>query len=367
MTADSSQGGGSDAWWRTPPINGVTLYPWATMDVDAVLEDLSDKGANTVFVITKESDGHVFFDSELAPNTVPERDILAELVAAGTDHDVRIVPVFFALCDGYLLQQHPEAVQVARDETELRYPNVSFEWMHWVCPNHEVVRDHLVGLAEELAEYDIDGVRFAHLEFQPVRSGDIEHRSCFCEECLERYEELDEDTSVTDDRCATITSFVRDLSAPFTDDPDVGVNLQCEAFADVDATLEESRDVLGVDIQSLAQYSDFISPRTAHVDMDLHPLWIRDVTRWFRKTCELPVVPTIRVSKEDDPSAQVSEDELFTSIQMALHGQAGGVNVFSTGANVGCITDEQWSAVERSFSGMDDLFADEPIPVDDSV
>lgn len=366
MTADGSEHVPADAWWQNTSIKGVTLYPWATMDADAVLGRLSERGANTVFVITKESDGYVFYDSDLAPNQVPERDLLAELVAAADDHGLRIVPVFFALCDGYLLQQHPEAVQVARDGTELQYPNVSFEWMHWVCPSHDIVRDHLVGLAEEVAEYDIDGVRFAHLEFQPVRSGDAEHRSCFCEQCIQRHDRRD-DGSWTDERSSTLTSFVADLTAPFADDPSVGVNLQLEAFADVDGTLEESREVLGVDVREFARYADFVSPRTAHVDMNLHPLWIRDVTRWFRRTCDLPVVPSVRVAKADEPSTRVPSDELFTAIQMALHGRAEGVDVFSTGANVGRITDEQWTEVERSFAEMDDLFEDEEATVENSV
>ena len=344
-------------WWERDSIRAVTLYPWATMDVDSVLADLADRRVNTVMVICKESDGRVFYDSEIVPNQVPERDLLAELADAADRRDMYVVPVFLTLCDKYLLEQNPEFVQVARDGTEIRYPNVSFGWMHWVCPNRAEVRDHLYALAQEVSEYDVDGIRFSHLEFQPIQNGDSDHLACFCDKCIERETESgstpsDRDTWL-DNRSETITELLASLAEPFDDDQ--MVNLQVEVFADMEATLRDSREKLGIDIEMLSEYADTLSPRTAHVDMDVHPLWIRDVTRSLREQVGKTIIPSIRTASSVDSKDRLAADELHTAIQMALHGGAGGVSLFSAGANIGRLTEEQWDVVAESFDGIASL------------
>ncbi len=349
--------GDARGWWETEGVRAVTLYPWATMDVDSVLADLAERNVNTVMVICKESDGRVFYDSDTVPNQVPERDLLAEFVAAAERRDLRVVPVFLALTDKYLLEQHSEFVQVARDGTAIRYPNVSFEWMHWVCPSREAVRDHLLALAEEISEYDIDGIRFQHLEYQPIRNGESDYLSCYCDECL-GIEDGDETAQRDhgewiDHRVSTTTDLLASLAAPFDDEQ--MVNLQFEVYSDMESTLRDSREQLGLDIERLAEHVDTLSPRTAHVDMGVHPLWIRDVTRSLRDAVGKPIVPSIRTASSDDPGDHLSQGELLTAIQMALHGGAAGVSLFSAGANIGRLTDDQWSVVEESFEGLADL------------
>ena len=341
-------------WWGEEAIRAVTLYPWATMDVDGVLAELADRNVNTVMVICKESDGRVFYDSDIVPNQVPERDLLAEFVDAAGRRDMYVVPVFLTLTDKYLLEQDPSLVQVARDGTPLRYPNVSFEWMHWVCPSNPAVRDHVARLATEISEYDVDGIRFSHLEFQPVLNGDSDYLSCFCEQCVDGDETVSsDDESWLDYRANLSESLLTDLVEPFDDDR--MINLQVEVFADMESTLRDSREKLGLDIEELSAHVDTLSPRTAHVDMGVHPLWIRDVTRAMRDAVQKPILPTIRTASSTDPENPISPDELHTAIQMALHGGASGLTLFSDGANIGRLTDEQWDAVEDSFDGIEQL------------
>lgn len=345
---------GGDRWWEETLFRGVTLYPWATMDTDAVVKDLVDHGVNAINVVTKESDGRVFYDSDVAPPQVPNRDLLAELIAAADGHNVAIIPSMFVLCDKYLLDEHPETVQIARDGTELRHPNVSAEWMHWVCPNHEPVREHLQAIVEELATYDIDGIQFTHIEFQPVMNGDSTYLSCFCDACIEHHETHEDNK--TDDwvdvRCETITKLITELTVPIHDREDIMVNTEMEAFADLESAIADSRETLGVDPISIADFADIFTLRTPHVDIDKHPLWVRDGVRSLRKETATPIVPSIKTSSGERPMTAIPDDELMTAIQMAFNGGSQGVSLFSTGANVGRITEDQWEAIEAQYEEL---------------
>lgn len=339
-------------WWHETLFRAVTLYPWATMDAEEVVADLADCGVNVVFVIVKESDGRVFYDSEIAPHQVPDRDLLGELVEAAADRDVAIVPSLFVLCDKYLVDQHPEVVQIAREGTEIRYPNVSAEWMHWVCPNHQVVRNHLQHIIDELLSYDVDGLQFTHFEFQPVMNGESSYRSCFCEACLARNDARNVDDSSTEwttARCETITEFIDELTVPIRGQDDLMVNVEMEVFADLESATDDSREILGVDQLSLAEFADILTLRTAHVKVDMHPIWIRDVVRSLREQTDTPIVPSIRTSDGERPQTRVPADELMTAIQMALHGGSQGVSLFSTGANIGRFSDDQWDVIESQY------------------
>lgn len=342
-------------WWDDRMFRSVTLYPWATMDAEAELKELAERGVDTIFVVTKESDGRVFYDSSVAPNQVPSRDLLADIVEAATIHDVRVVPLLFVLCDKHLVEEHPETVQVAREGTDIRYPNVSAEWMHWVCPRYDVVRDHNRAVVDEVLEYDVDGVQFTDFEYQPIRNGETSYRSCFCDACLEQYDSqeiTDESDAWVDVRCETVTSLLEKLTAPVHDQDGVMVSVELEAFADLDTASENSREMLGVDQHNVATLSDVLSPRAAHVDLDMHPIWIRDTIRSLRAEMDTPIVPSIRTARGEEPYERATEGEFVTSVQMALHGGAHGVSLFSAGANVGRITPEQWAWVERMFEEM---------------
>ena len=339
-------------WWKERFFRSVTLYPWATMDTEAVVNNLIDQDINSVFVIVKESDGRVFYDSDVAPPQVPDRDLLGELVDTAADHDLTVVPSLFVLCDKYLIEQHPEVVQVAREGSEIRYPNVSAEWMHWVCPNHNLVRDHLGDIVDELLEYDIDGLQFSHFEFQPVMNDESSYRSCFCEACLSRHDALNIDDNSgewIDVRCNSVTGLLKELSAPLHDRDDLMVNVEMETFANLESAVEDSRDTLGVDPPSIAEFADVLTPRTPHIDVDMHPLWIRDIIRSLEERTGCPIVPSIRTADSKRPQTAIPSDELMTAIQMALHGGSQGVSLFSTGANLGRISDDQWDTVRDQY------------------
>jgi len=346
---------GRKQWWNERFFRSVTLYPWATMNTEDVINNLADRGVNAIFVVVKESDGRVFYDSDVAPPQVPDRDLLGELVEVAADYDITVVPSLFVLCDKYLVEQYPEVVQVAREGTEIRYPNVSAEWMHWACPNHDIVRDHLGDVVDELLEYDIDGLQFTHFEYQPVMNDESSYRSCFCEACLSRHESHNVDDGSaewTAARCETITGLLEELSAPLRDRNDLMMNVEMETFADLDSATEDSRDTLGVDQLSIAELADVLTPRAAHVGVDMHPLWIRDIVRSLREQTGCPVVPSIRTADSKQPQTPIPSDELLTAIQMALHGGSQGVSLFSTGANVGRISNEQWETVREQYQEL---------------
>jgi len=341
-----------DRWWEETVFRAVTLYPWATMDADVVVKDLVDRGVNALFVLTKESDGHVFYDSDVAPSQVPNRDLLAELVAAADGRNIAIIPSMFVLCDKHLLNEHRETVQIAREGTEIQYPNVSAEWMHWVCPNHDPVREHLRTIVEELTAYDIDGIQFTHIEFQPVMNDDSRYLSCFCDACIEHHEthEDDETADWVDVRCETVSNLIAELTGPIHNHEDILVNVEMEAFTDLESAVSDSRETLGVDPVSIADFADVLTLRTPHVGIDKHPLWVRDVVRSLREETATPIVPSIRTSSEERPMTPIPDDELVTAIQMAFNGGSQGVSLFSTGANVGRITDDQWTTIESQYA-----------------
>ena len=347
----------SDAMWWTDRLHrAVTFYPWATMRPEEEICRLAERGVNTLFVVTKESDGRVFYDSDFAPNQVPGgRDLLGELVNAADIHDVRIVPLLFVLCDKYLLETYPDAVQVARDGTEITYPNVSAEHMHWACPNQKPVRNHLRNVVDEVATYDVDGVQLTHFGFQPILNGDESYRSCFCEECLATHEgeDIEESSTWIDSRCQTVTDLLHELVSPFREADDLLVDIELETFADLQMAATDSRKTLGVDPHELARLADVFTPRTPHVDMDVHPFWIREVVRSLRAETETPVLPSIRTAEGRNPENRLISGELLMAIQLALQGGAEGVTLFSDGANIGRLTPEQWDTVEEVFDEME--------------
>ncbi|WP_082837913.1 family 10 glycosylhydrolase [Haladaptatus sp. R4] len=351
-----SGGNTDEPWWNTQLLRAVTLYPWATMRPDAELKRLANNGVNTVFVVTKESDGRVFYDSDVAPNEVPGRDLLGELTDAAAVHDINIVPTIFVLCDKYLLEQYPETVQIAKEGTEIRYPNVSAEHMHWACPSHDVVSEHLHAITREIAEYDVDGIQFTHFEFQPIVNGESSYLSCYCDNCREQYElgdVPDRSTEWIDRRCKQTASLLRKLSDPFRDRSDFLVNIELEAFSDLETAIDDSRRILGVDQRDVARYADMLTPRTAHIDLDMHPVWIREVVRSFREETNCPITPSIRTGRGERPFNRLEEDELVSAIQLALHGGAHGVSLFSDGANIGRLTADQWDTATEMFDELD--------------
>ncbi|GAA0256391.1 family 10 glycosylhydrolase [Haladaptatus pallidirubidus] len=326
------------------------------MQPDAELKRLANNGVNTIFVITKESDGRVFYDSDVAPNQAHGRDLLGELADAAAVHDINIVPTIFVLCDKYLLEQYPETVQVAREGTEIRYPNVSAEHMHWACPSHDIVSEHLQAVTKEIADYDVDGIQFTHFEFQPIGNDESNYLSCYCEKCREQYElqSVSERSSAwIDRRCMQIDSLLRKLSEPFRDRSDFLVNIELEAFSNLETAIDDSRKMLGVDQCDVAEYADILTPRTAHIDLDMHPVWIREVVRSLRQQTNTPITPSIRTGRGERPFNRLEDDELVSAIQLALHGGAHGVSLFSDGANIGRLTPEQWNTATKMFDELD--------------
>lgn len=343
------------SWWESEMIRAVTLYPWATMQPEEEMKRLANNGVNTVFVITKESDGRVFYDSDVAPNQVPNRDLLAELVDAAAIHDVRLVPTLFLLCDQYLLEQHPDTVQVAKEGTEIRYPNVSAEHMHWACPNHEAVHDHLNAVVDEVLSYNVDGIKLTHFEFQPIGNGKANFLSCYCDACQVRYrgDGIREDSKEwIASRCETTAALLEELTAPVQDDADFLVDIELEAFSDLENAIDDSREILGVDQRDLAEHADILTPRTAHIDLDVHPLWIREVVRSLIDQTDTLVIPSIRTGEGERPLTRLADDELVTAIQLALHGGAHGISLFSDGANIGRLTPAQWETTTEIFDEL---------------
>jgi len=139
------------------------------------------------------------------------------------------------------------------------------------------------------------------------------------------------------------------VTGPVRDHEELLLNVEMEAFADLDSAVADSRETLGVDQASTAALADVVTLRTAHVDIDMHPLWVRDSVRALDQQTATPVVPSIRTAGDGRPMSGIPDDDLVTAMQMALHGGSQGVSLFSTGANVGRITDDQWETIERVF------------------
>lgn len=344
----------ADRWWTTGTVRAVTLYPWATMPVDDVVEALVDADVSAVVLIVKDSDGRVFYDSEVAPPQVPDRDVLGEFVEAADDRGLRVVANLNLLHDKFLGERHEEAVQVSSDDTRVRYPNVGAEWMCCICPTHEFVREHLQSIVDEVVRYDVDGVLLKNFDFQPIRRDGTGHPSCFCAKCRRTMG----DRGVTpqtegwiDARCDVVEQLIETVTEPARADG-LPTMYMVDSLDQFDTSPRYLRRTFGIDLNWLGKQADLLVPNTAHVDLGLHPLWIRDTVRWLREYAGTPVLPVIKATKTGDPDVRVENNELFLAIQMALHGGAVGVNLFSVGANLGTIDRDQWHVVERSFGEL---------------
>jgi hypothetical protein len=341
----------SAEWWHEGGIRAVTLYPWASMRVEAVVDTLLAAGVNTVFPITKESDGHVFYDSEVAPVQSPGRDILGELVAAAPP-ELKVVPNLSLLLDKQFWQRHPETVQRGEDGTEIRYPNVDAEWLYRVCPNHESVREHVRRVVEEVVAYDIDGVLFNHFDFQPVRAGEESYLACCCSACDGALDGAPGSPAWVESRCAAIDGFLDDISEPLAGRDDLLTTFLVESFDQYGASSDYLRETFGVDLARLAPRADVLVPNTDHVDLGLSTLWIRDTVRWLVDYTDTPVVPVVRAAETPRRGERLPPGELFTAVQMALHGGAAGANVFCVGTNTSSATGAQWARVADVFSEL---------------
>lgn len=161
---------------------GLSYQGW-----DPYIRALAGAGFNAVMPVMSEA-GTVAYRSSLLPlaafNCDGNRDSLAECVAAGRKHGVK---VFAAKCNFWLWDKHfypndkslfPNLVA----ENRLQVTNEGKRVDDHICPSHpENLKLEVATFVELVREYEVDGIVF---DF--IRYGGPEH--CYCSGCRDRFE-----------------------------------------------------------------------------------------------------------------------------------------------------------------------------------
>lgn len=209
------------------------------------------------------------------------------------------------------------------------------EWYYGVCPNHPIVRRQRLSRIKEIAScYPIDGlwldfIRYpGHWEVPDPQIPD----SCYCPNCLSRYQELTEQTlpaSLTDAidkikdnpdswqsfREQQIIGFVTDVRKIINDS---GKKIELGAFVMPDP---QRAIAIAQNLNQFTKLIDTITPMLYHAMCGRSVGWIKSQIKWATSFGK-PILPIIQT--EDKPRT-LSTDELLQALETAAKSPSAGV------------------------------------------
>jgi hypothetical protein len=315
------------------PLIGVKVYE-PVADTEALFAHWKRLGIGTAFVSTTLAESGTFIPAARAAGV---RTLL-------------ITPVFF---NPEYLAEHPDAWAITG-----RGERAKNDWVEFVCPSREDYRQERARYALDLlAEHRPDGLSLdfiRHFVFWEMVGPDdaIEaaDTACYCDHCLARFQE---DTGIqvaaeamasapraaqwlwehqaegwAEWRMGLITSWVRDVAREarrIAPDVTIGVHLVPWGRDEYDWGLTR---VAGQDVEALGALVDYVSPMAYAHMLHREPEWVGRVTRDLAARVDVPVVPSIEVTRsyrKDDL------DEAFfqAALDAALAAPSGGVVFWS--------------------------------------
>ncbi len=125
--------------------------------IDQQFEKLNDMHINTVFFLTKYTDGKVYYNSKIAPRA-SKWDVLEYIVKKSRHYNMEIHPYINVFIEeGNLLKENPLWAEKRQDGTVLT----------WSSPAVDAVRNRILAIVKEIIKnYDVDGIQLDRIRYQ---------------------------------------------------------------------------------------------------------------------------------------------------------------------------------------------------------
>ncbi len=318
------------------------------------------------------------FDS-LGMNAVFVRSISLnrEFHDAAREQGCMVFVEFPTLLGRNYVENHPEAWPI--DEQGEKSP--AADWFMGVCPTNPGFREHRAAqLRDILTEFDVDGIflDYLHWHAQFETPDPILPETCFCDNCTEQFQESSglkltlEDipakaewilanaetewrrwrNSVINNWVDDMGDIVRELSPGTL----LGVYYCSWYPADYNSALYR---ILGIDVRSLAQRVDVLSPMLFHMMKDRPAEWVGEYVQWLGSTTGAaekgsPLIWPI-VQAHNNPGVITPEEFRQVMIE-GSRPPASGIMMFS---DVSLLDDP------RKITVMKKLYTEESFPPDD--
>ena len=167
------------------------------IDVKNFIRDCVELNIEKLFLLTKNTESRVLYDSEYCEKAFSGKDIYEEVVKAARDVGIEVHAWFCLYPESVehpskYLKEHPEAVLVNKyGKTNWEEPTWSYikrEYSKlWVCPSHEGYREYLANMMREVLEkYDVNGIHLDYVRYPEALEG---RYYCYCPRCLHKYKE----------------------------------------------------------------------------------------------------------------------------------------------------------------------------------
>jgi hypothetical protein len=280
---------------------GVFLVPWSGYNVESMVDQLKESGADFISLSIKDSMGRSWTRSDVVPHWAQYGDLLERVCDKLHNAGLRVRASVACFADAYHGQLHPDWVATGPDGVPAQRPGWEEDWYYHLCPTKPGVREVVLRYVDELvSRYPVDGVDLDFIRF-PWKAANgyaPEREFCFCSRCRGQFTEAT-GISVTDLsaatfasewyawRCSVITSMVEEVSnitgprnvdlAPFI------AFWTSDGFGEVEVAKAQRR--FGQDHAALGRICTQISPMLYHRftgEPSCYTLrslrWVRDIT-----------------------------------------------------------------------------------------
>ncbi len=274
-----------------------------------------------------------------------------DMMERARSEGLKVYAEFATLNGKDYVKEHPEAWAINEKGEQV----MAASWFMGVCPTEPGFRqyrmDQLRGL---LTKFDLDGIwmDYVHWHAQFEEPEPILPETCFCDHCLERFEQESNlqipdgtipekaqwilnnvDKEWRDWRCQVIYGWASDMKAIIKEvNPGIYLGLYHCPWDD-DEFNGARRRILGLDYDLLKEVIDVFSPMVYHGRMGRKPEWVEENITWFCNRLEIepgtyPKVWPI-VQAYDDPE-KISGGEFETVLRGGLASKSTGVMMFTT-------------------------------------
>lgn len=329
---------------------GIFVIPWRYMDWGAFTEFLQQRNVNTISLSIKDSQGFVFFPSEVAPSVPLSERKLEEGIRTLHDSGMRVTASLATFADTAVAQRRSEWLALARDGRRARPLEAWSDWSeafyYHLCPTRPEYRDYFLRLVDEIVtRYEVDGIDldFIRYPFGPAVGESEPIHFCYCDHCTTQFQQdhgLDAKKLTSGDegwqvwiewRAEQISQFVQDVKERIQKRSGLTLMTYIATYGSRShdrRELQVIREKYGQDTVALGRVVDILAPMLYHVftEEPVHytrqgPFWIKVMTRWLAELAR-EVWPVVQGA---DPA---TAEELQSAIENAFNGGASGILIY---------------------------------------
>jgi len=347
----------------TEQITGVWLWGSTVREngAETIAEKLHKYNFNTVFLLVKGKNGIAEYQSNVALECIPERDVLKEMIDACKQNGIRVHAWIVVNTDAKWISTHPDdAVYHTGNPVEGK-PN-PYPVEDRVCPLSEEYRHYIKSIIREIiSRYEVDGIQLDYIRYP-------QYAYCFCPEHYKKAKNLginienvrnairktefdvnkdpqyyfnqyragDPDiTKWVTMRIEEITSFVKEVKA-LIDSSHKAVKLSSALMpegGEIDDTFALCH--YAQNYAKLGELLDFICPMSYHVEYKKPPEWPSEIARNTENKTGKPAYAGIGAF------GNATVDDVLDAITQCKKQKIHGFVLF----RYGTITDEMWNAL----------------------